>query len=100
MELNNLTTTDIDDYSDEDFSEFECEDCRINTLFIDEYYMVTDHVWKTTAKMDTEGMLCIGCLEARIGRTLNKLDFTDCPLNNGGFGPQSDRLRARMTLLV
>ena len=29
--------------------------------------------------------LCIGCLEARIGRRLIRADFTDCPLNRPSF---------------
>lgn len=78
--------------------EFHCYDCDIDTLEIGEYYMVDDHVWVTLASMDeNDGMLCIGCLEARIGRTLNNDDFTDAPVNHPTFLPnQSSRLTDRL----
>jgi hypothetical protein len=39
-------------------------------------------------------ILCIGCLEKRIGRTLCRADFTDVPINNPNLS--SDRLRDRL----
>ena len=48
-----------------------CLDCQINTLEAYEYYMVHDHVWSQTGLKKNDGMLCISCLENRIGRTLN-----------------------------
>lgn len=41
-------------------------------------------------------MLCIGCLEARLGRLLQPDDFTDAPINDPDFLPMSDRLRSRI----
>lgn len=77
--------------------EFECLDCKVNTLDIGEYYMVSDYVWKKLASLkQDDGMLCIGCLEARIGRTLTKRDFTDCLLNHSGNYGQSERLQLRL----
>lgn len=78
-------------------TEFECLDCEVNTLDIGEYYMVNDHVWKTLASLrQDDGMLCIGCLEKRIGRTLTNEDFTDCLLNDSGNYGQSERLQLRL----
>jgi hypothetical protein len=96
-----------------------CCDCGIDTLAIDEFYMVSDDVWDQAwasrrvyhDKRDLndeqpllfeqlerfvrgEEILCIGCLEKRIGRTLCRADFTDVPINR--FPNNSDRLRDRL----
>lgn len=74
---------------------FICLDCSANTMHIDEYYMVTDEIWRAVVP-ERYGMLCIGCLEGRLGRKLSKDDFSDAPLN--GFTIwQSQRLRSRLT---
>lgn len=73
---------------------FECAACSINTLHINEYYMVTDEVWQA-AWPRQRGMLCIGCLENRLGRELTASDFTDAPINRGVFD-YSERLAARL----
>lgn len=77
---------------------FKCAACEVNTLHINEYYMVTDEVW-LTAWPEKRGMLCIGCLEALLGRQLTSGDFTDAPINTGYFN-YSDRLRNRLGLTV
>jgi hypothetical protein len=49
-----------------------CLDCRTETTFTkgnEEFYMVPDALW-SKANPHIDGMLCIGCLETRIGRTL------------------------------
>lgn len=71
---------------------FYCLDCSFDTNTNDEYYMVHDHVWKKAG--DIDGMLCIGCLEKRLDRKLNKLDFSPYPINT--CFSQSDRLRNRI----
>ena len=73
---------------------FECAACGVNTLHINEYYMVTDEVWQA-AWPRQRGMLCIGCLENRLGRELTASDFTDAPINRGVFD-YSERLAARL----
>jgi hypothetical protein len=76
---------------------FECVDCGRNTSHwcgIDEYYMVHDAVWLQTGLAKFEGMLCIGCLERRIGRKLCRDDFTNYPINTDGG--HSERLTNRM----
>jgi hypothetical protein len=42
-------------------------------------------------------MLCIACLEQRIGRKLNRDDFADCPVNDDHNWRRSQRLRDRLT---
>jgi hypothetical protein len=76
---------------------FDCRDCGVDTSQTDgisEYYMVNDDLWESA--ISTSGMLCIGCLERRIGRRLTAADFTDCPLNSGLHWRQSVRLRNRL----
>lgn len=80
----------------DNYPEFMCIDCGINTLTeTGEYYMVRDDVWLAAAEDKNMGMLCIGCLEDRLGRQLNGLDFIDAPINKGVF-PQSNRLQLRL----
>lgn len=96
-----------------------CIDCNVDTSGhgICEYYMVQFDIWDNLLfdpKEDAryldkkwyffkdevryEGMLCIGCLERRLGRELNADDFLDCPLNTEYDSyPRSDRLLERMT---
>lgn len=73
---------------------FLCLDCGVDTGEIDEYYMVRDDVWLAAVESKSSGMLCIGCLEKRLGRTLAHTDFTDAPVNF--MGPFSMRLRDRL----
>ena len=75
-----------------------CHDCRVETLPVDpghyaEYYMVRDDVWQDAimagllpglAELGPPPirMLCVGCLEARIGRRLTADDFIDAPIHS------------------
>lgn len=70
-----------------------CVDCGIHTGAILEYYMVRDSIWDVHGA--GRGMLCIGCLELRLGRLLNRKDFPPLPINTGAFH-QSDRLAQRL----
>jgi hypothetical protein len=69
-----------------------CQDCDADTLETGEYYLVHDEVWPIDSQ---GGVLCIGCLEDRIGRRLVAADFTDCLLNREWRG-HSERLAARL----
>jgi hypothetical protein len=63
-------------------ADFRCVDCGDDTYASGEYYMVHDWVLREEAGMaPLGGMLCIGCLEERIGRRLRPADFTDVPIN-------------------
>ncbi len=74
---------------------FYCLDCDVDTFINDEIYMVNNDVW-LEANPKKVGMLCIGCLEKRLGRPLTKSDFTDCR-DNTVAKPRSSRLRDRMS---
>lgn len=74
---------------------FECMDCAACTNCAYEYYMVTDRVWRLANPKD-RGMLCIGCLESRLGKLLTSDDFTDCPLNAINQITGSTRLKNRL----
>ena len=71
-----------------------CMDCQVDTGEINEYYMVHDEVW-LFANPNDSGILCVGCLEMRLGRELASSDFPDYPINQGFF-EQSDRLKSRL----
>lgn len=58
-----------------------CVDCRVDTILAQEYYMVNSDVWALTGLGTYDGMLCISCLEKRIGRALCSQDFPDLPVN-------------------
>jgi hypothetical protein len=48
-------------------------------------------------------ILCIGCLEQRIGRTLMASDFTDAPVNDPNYpryGRMSERMRHRLSAIT
>jgi hypothetical protein len=71
-----------------------CLDCRNECN--EEYYMVHDALW-LTANPTVNGMLCIGCLEERLGRILTLDDFTDVPINTTTVcGAKSKRLASRL----
>ena len=60
-----------------------CADCGIGTIRLGEWYMVNDDVWerawrgrrKWWHRLPGQEVLCIGCLERRLGRTLVACDF-------------------------
>ena len=87
-----------------------CIDCGMDTAPNDdrrrrgartsEWFMVHDSVWLAAGMPKREPMergdfLCIGCLEARLGRTLTPRDFTDVPVNRPDRW-KSPRLNARL----
>lgn len=59
--------------------DWSCADCKFNTKT--EYYMVHNKLWRLATHGEPIEFLCIGCLECRIGRELEKTDFTDAPIN-------------------
>lgn len=84
-----------------------CTDCGVNTIWLGESYMVRKDVWDQAwlgaapqTRMERR-ILCIGCLEARIGRRLSVDDFYPVPINDPddprmALVPVSDRLRNRL----
>lgn len=87
------------------FKDFVCLDCKVNTHEINEYYMVTDELWKlATSGTDGSGMLCIGCLEDRLQKYRAADDkhfmlglhcFIHCPVNCLPVIKRSERLQNR-----
>lgn len=73
----------------------DCQWCGVDTFKTHEMYMVRDDLWDAYGS-PTNGMLCIGCLEDRLGRQLQPGDFKAVPLNTGDDFPRSDRLRDRL----
>jgi hypothetical protein len=85
-----------------------CSDCGALTLSAEpgarnEWYAVTDEVWAAAGL--GSGYLCVGCLEARLGRRLRPEDFKDIPggLNDLAIADdryswswRSERLTARL----
>ncbi len=60
--------------------------------------MVNDDLWDSaTENFGGCGMLCIGCLENRLGKLLTSDDFTDCLLNMRNLIIGSPRLKNRLT---
>jgi hypothetical protein len=107
------STTGDDDIevtaAQENFDDVRCDDCgeivshgRWSPGKAYENYNVHDPVWEQAGL--GRGHLCVGCLENRLGRQLNRSDFTDQPVNS--LGPEVDdyawsdrtpRLRDRLT---
>jgi hypothetical protein len=58
--------------------------------------MVKHDVWECAGLDSKDGMLCIGCLEVRLERTLGPEDFLDCPINEKEFRYKSARLKNRL----
>ena len=82
----------------DDAPEFVCKQCGYHTLYGYEYYMVIDEIWLAANQGSKKGMLCIGCVEDKIGRRLNQFDFTSAPINNIDLFPmKSRRLISRLT---
>lgn len=82
-----------------------CADCGVGTITLGEWYMVKDDVWEQAwagrrksghDKVMGQEILCIGCLEDRIGRTLMRSDFTAVPINDPNEPDISARMRARL----
>jgi hypothetical protein len=74
-----------------------CLDCGVNTASIGEHYFLKNDVW-FKAHHSERGMLCIGCVEKRLGRLLTSADFTDCHVNRPQAGKVfSQRLLSRLT---
>ena len=72
-----------------------CLDCQKDTGKLGEHYFVQLELW-LQAVGSNKGMLCIGCLENRIGRKLVPSDFTVCYINDPKKNNMSDRLKSRI----
>jgi hypothetical protein len=71
-----------------------CLDCGVDTHKMHELFIVHDDLWPLAPQ---GGVLCVACLEQRIGRRLEPRDFPrSVPLNRYGG---SARLRSRILTL-
>lgn len=74
---------------------FLCQDCQIDTGKNNEFYFIKTELWLSV--MPTiNGMLCIGCLENRLGRQLTATDFTSASINSPQHGQKSLQLLNRL----
>jgi hypothetical protein len=81
-----------------------CADCALGLIVAGEWYMVWPHVWnqawagrlKRWRDAPGQQVLCVACLEQRIGRKLNWDDFTGANVNNPTRPSISPRLAARL----
>jgi hypothetical protein len=81
-----------------------CADCDVGTIVACERYMVKDELWaqawegrcKRWQRAPGQMVLCVGCLEQRLGRELCATDFTDAPLNHPDQSHMSRRLLDRL----
>lgn len=76
-----------------DRKSFICIGCKKDTW--DEYYMVYTRIWKKV-NPKVKGMLCINCVETRLGRKLNKKDFTTAIVNSMRM-KRTPKLRNRLS---
>ena len=74
---------------------FLCVDCGVDTGRIGEYYFIHTPLWLSVID-SIAGMLCVGCLENRLGRQLRRNDFTNAWINNPRHHPVSQRLMSRL----
>ena len=74
---------------------FLCLDCKVDTGKIYEHYMLIDSTWNLVHNSN-KGMLCIPCLEKRLGRMLLREDFNSSHVNNPKLHAMSHRLLDRL----
>ena len=77
------------------YARFECEAC--GRLCRDEYYMLRSELWRKVCR--SNDMLCIGCVEDRLGRKLVPADFNlEETFANATQFPPSRRLKHRLNI--
>jgi hypothetical protein len=76
-----------------------CHDCGVDVVEIGESYMVTGRTWRQGGLAPDGGRLCVGCLEARLGRRLQLRDFLWAPINIDALLFGSERLRDRLGVM-
>jgi len=63
-------------------SHWHCIDCGINTGPTQEYFMLRHDIWRRlVARRERGGMLCLRCVELRLGRGLCGGDFLQVAVN-------------------
>lgn len=81
--------------TDDELELLICMECGANTVEIQEYYMLQDHLWESIVPEHYRiGALCVECFEWFLGRELVSTDFTEAPVNY--IGEKSERLTHRL----
>jgi hypothetical protein len=75
-----------------ELAHFKCNDCSVNVVTAGEFYMLKPQIWEGRLGLGWNDDLCIGCLEARLGR---KVCFADM----GGF-PQDPWMKPISIMLM
>ena len=69
-----------------------CEDCGKDCFVGNvDYYMVKHDIWHKYGLGESRGMLCMSCIEERIGHKLTKDDILDCPLTRH-YNPYTSKI--------
>ena len=58
---------------------YRCDDCGFNTLRGGEFTLIDHWIWEKELKLGWEDNLCIGCIEARLGRRISIADMGGFP---------------------
>jgi hypothetical protein len=82
--------------SEEELARYACNDCGVNVVTIGEFYVLRPEIWEGQLGLGLMDNLCIGCLEARLGRRVGPglADFCPFPVYPW-LKPISDRLLDR-----
>ncbi len=72
----------------------KCACCGEDTQKIGEYFDVKDAIWQEAGKQFAKKILCVGCLEEKLGRALVPDDFSNALVNHN-LARKSARLRQR-----
>jgi hypothetical protein len=81
--------------SPEELARLTCNDCGVNVAEVGELFMIKDEIWKGQFGLAWNDNLCLGCIEARLGRELRFLDLMTIS-NYPWVGPPSERMVARL----
>jgi hypothetical protein len=61
---------------------WHCLDCSKDTDITEEFYVLRDDLWRRLVRRTWRGgMLCLDCVERRLGRALHRGDFANVPVN-------------------
>ena len=72
-----------------------CNECGVNVIEIGEYYMLNPDIWERQLGLGWTDNLCLGCLEARLGRKISPSDMCSFP-SYPWMMPSSIRLKHRL----
>ena len=63
-------------------AKLECFDCGVDVIHFShfQYCMLKDSVWKQAAKKHYRKILCVSCIEKRLGRKLEFEDYEITPI--------------------